>query len=403
MRLPAGNYIYKRSTFEREDMEDVRHDEEELKGISRRSFLQMSAITITAIGFGSFSLSGCASSTSGTSASSSATTQSIAEHVVTNLDGTKITIPADMTKVAAVFGPSYEKIVAIGCEDKIVCDGDFHMTGWPWSNMIYKDLNNVPGIENAHSNLNVEDLIGYGTQVVFCFPTAGQADSINNAGMTAVPMASTGKFHDTVDTLTLYADVFGTDDAKQRAQDYSNYYDEMVQMVKSRTASATTTPGVYLAYTDMLHGYGAKSDMVEVISIAGGKLVSTDLAGSSNIATSAEQIVQWNPDYIFVDHAGSSGNASAETAISDAIGTGEYANVTAVKKNQVYATPTGVFFWDSGIQKILYLIYIAKTIHPDLFSDVDMKTLLVDFYARFFDYSLTDDEATRILNHENPA
>ena len=67
------------------------------------------------------------------------------------------------------------------------------------------------------------------------------------------------------------------------------------------------------------------------------------------------------------------------------------------------ATPTGVFFWDSGVQKILYLIYIAKTIHPDLFEDVDMKELLIDFYQQFFDYKLTDDEANRILNHQDPA
>ena len=76
--------------------------------------------------------------------------------------------------------------------------------------------------------------------------------------------------------------------------------------------------------------------------------------------------------------------------------------MTAVKNDQVHATPTGVFFWDAGIQKILYLVYLAKNLHPDLFEDIDMKKTLIDFYEKFYDYKLSDDQATRILNHQDP-
>jgi iron complex transport system substrate-binding protein len=173
-------------------------------------------------------------------------------------------------------------------------------------------------------------------------------------------------------------------------------------MVQQRTAGATTSPGVYLAYTDMLHGYGAKSDMIEVIELAGGHLVSESLEGSSNIEVTAEQLISWNPDYVFVSHAGSSGNASAEDAINEALGSGQFGNINAVKNDNIFATPEGVFFWDAGIQKILYLVYIAKTIHPELFEDIDLKEYLVDFYQRFFDYNLSDVQAIAILEHREP-
>ena len=250
----------------------------------------------------------------------------------------------------------------------------------------------------------MEHLVAQGVQLVFCFPNPAQAEAIRNAGLIAVPMAGTGAFRDVADTLTVYAQIFGDEKALAQAEKYQTYFDETVEMVKQHVGelSDEDRPGVYLAYTDMLHGYGSKSDMVEVIDLAGGRLVSTDLDGGSNIEVTAEQLLEWDPDYVFVSHAGSSGNASAEDAIAEALATGDFDNVSAVVNDNVVATPTGVFFWDAGIQKILYLVYIAKTIHPDLFEDVDLADMLKGFYKDFYDYELTDDEAARILNHENP-
>lgn len=376
--------------------------------LTRRSFAGLGACAFASLMVGG--LFGCSSGDGageqkGGDASEPAEAPKSETRTVTNLDGSTIEVPAEVTGVAAIFGPSYERVVAVGAEDTIVCDGDFHIDGWPWSNVVYRRINDVPGIPNAHSDLNVEDLVAQGVQVVFCFPNPEQAEAINNAGMVAVPSASTGAFRDIADTITLYANVYGTEDALKRAEAYGAYFDETVEMVRERTAglSDADRPSVYLAYTDLLHGYGAKSDMVEVIDLAGGVLASIDLEGSSNIEVTAEQLIAWNPDYVFVDHAGSSGNASAEDAIAEALATGDFNTMAAVQNDQVLVTPTGVFFWDSGIQKILYLVYIAKTIHPDLFEDVDMKEMLVDFYAQFYDYDLTDDEAERILNHQDPA
>lgn len=360
--------------------------------VSRRSFLCASACVLAA--------AGCGLIGRGVVPAQAAD----AKRTVTNLDGSTIELPEEVTSVAAIFGPSYEKIVAVGAEDRITCDGDFHLTGWPWSTVIYKHLLDIPGIPNAHSDLNVEDLVAQGVQLVFCFPNPSQAEAITNAGLVAVPMASTGKFQDVADTLTLYGQIFNDETSLSQAEKYQEYFDEKVAMVQERTKDLgeDERPGVYLAYTDLLHGYGKKSDMVEVIDLAGGRLVSTELDGGSNIEVTSEQLLAWNPDYIFVDHAGSSGNATAESAIAEAVGTGDFDNVTAVQQDQVIATPTGVFFWDSGIQKILYLVYIAKTIHPELFEDVDMASLVKDFYVEFFDYELSDDDVARILNHENP-
>ena len=46
---------------------------------------------------------------------------------IVNVDGTEITVPVEVRKIGCLFGPSYEKVVLLDAEDKIVFDGDFHI------------------------------------------------------------------------------------------------------------------------------------------------------------------------------------------------------------------------------------------------------------------------------------
>ena len=47
--------------------------------------------------------------------------------------------------------------------------------------------------------------------------------------------------------------------------------------------------------------------------------------------------------------------------------------------------------------------FIAKTLHPDLFKDLNMIKEIKNYYSEFYNYNLTDDQANRILNHMPPA
>ena len=323
--------------------------------------------------------------------------------IVTNLDGTKIEVPTNVERVAALFGPSYEKLYILNAEDKIVAAGDFHKDGWPWSNVIYKKLNDIVGIENAHSDLNIEDLLKYDPQVVFYFPNPDAVGAINQSGMTAIPMASTGKFEDTKNVLNLYADILGGESVKI-AQKYAKYFDEKVKMVTDITSKIPEEerPKAYFSNQEILWTAGKKSDLVELIELAGGNCVHKDIDGGSKNEISIDQLLDWNPDHIFVDHAGSSGNASAEDVIKEMLNDDRYQQINAVKNNNVHISPTGVFFWDSGQQKILMLMWMAKSLHPDEFADLDMSKELKYFYKEFYRYDLSYEETEKILRHLNP-
>jgi len=294
--------------------------------------------------------------------------------------------------------------VMLGAEDKIVFDGDFHINGWPWSNVIYKRLNDVPGIPNAHSELNIEDLLKYEPDVVFNFPNPETTAALEEAGICVVPMASTNKLSDIKDTVAVYAEVLGGD-AIGISDAYSDYFDGMVEKISAVTKDIPEAerPKVYIANQNILWTSGQNSDLNELIKLAGGVPVAENLPGGSKTEITKEQFIQWNPDYVFVDHTGSSGNATAEEVIDQMLFDEEFSGVSAVANDHVVVVPTGVFFWDSGVQKPLFALLIAKTLYPERFADVDIKAELKSFYSEFFHYDLTDDEADRILKHLDPA
>lgn len=343
------------------------------------------------------------SSTKTTSQSTSNVQNNNGTRTVTNLNGSTVVVPNKVNKIAVTFGPAYEKVVLLGDEDKIVADGDYHISGWPWSNKIYKRLNKVPGIPNVHSKLNVEELMKYKPDVVFHFSKPDEIQKINDAKMVGVPSVSTGKLEDTKNMVTFYAKVLGKNEEKI-AEEYSKYFDEKLKMVTDITSqiSDNEKPTVYFASQKLLWTSGKGSDIPEVINLAGGKCVNKDVKGANQAQVGIEQLIQWNPQYIFVDHAGSSGNEPAESVIKKMINDDRYKKISAVANNKVYIVPTGVFFWDSGVQKILMVMWMAKQLHPDKFKDLDMTKEVKQFYSKFFKYNLTDEETKKILDHLNP-
>jgi len=246
-------------------------------------------------------------------------------------------------------------------------------------------------------------LLKYKLQVVFDFPNAKQVQKMKDVGIVDIPSASTGRFEDTKNMLAVFGKVLGKKE-EQAAQDYTKYFDEKVKMVTDITSKIPESkkPSVYFANQKILLTHGISSDIPEVIKLAGGRCVSQELKGSSSTQVSVEQLLEWNPEYIFVDHAGSSGNEPAESVIKKTLDDTRYQKITAVENQKVFICPTGVFFWDSGVQKVLLLMWMAQKLHPKEFADLDMAKELKTFYTKFFNYNLSDDQAKKILAHLNP-
>ena len=141
---------------------------------------------------------------------------------------------------------------------------------------------------------------------------------------------------------------------------------------------------------------------MEVIEAAGGVPVSKELEAGNRSQINYEQLMSWNPDVIFLDHGGMNDGETVEELKAEISGKSTYKTLNAVKNGQIYMSPSGVFYWDMGLQKILLVMNMAKILHPDLFEDLDMESEVMAFYEKFYNYPLTREEASLILNRESP-
>ncbi|HHX87217.1 MAG TPA: ABC transporter substrate-binding protein, partial [Firmicutes bacterium] len=272
--------------------------------------------------------------------------------------------------------------------------------------VIYKRLDEVPGIPDAHTALNVEEILKLEPDVIFYWNNPEEVERLQAANIAAVPSVSSPggpRFEDCKDMLMVYAQILGEDEVKI-AEEYAEYFDKKLQMVTAITSTIPEDerPKVYWARQELLMTSGGNSDVPELIDLAGGNCVHRDLPGGGKTEINMEQLLEWDPDFIFVDHAGSSGNAPAEEVVSAMVDDERFSQLTAVQQEQVKICPTGVFFWGAGQQRILLLMWMAKTLCPDKFIDLDMENELKYFYEKFFDYKLSDDQAYKILMHLSP-
>ena len=75
-----------------------------------------------------------------------------------------------------------------------------------------------------------------------------------------------------------------------------------------------------------------------------------------------------------------------------------WAGITAVKNDEIYVGPNGVFYWDSSSERVLNILWLAKVLHPDLFQDLDLEAEVREYYSTFYGYDLTDEQARDLLN-----
>ena len=325
-------------------------------------------------------------------------------HTVTHIDGREIPVPDHVERIAAVYGPSYEMCAALGAEDRIAAAADVQIENFPWAEKVFSRISDLPCLQNVHSSVSFEELQKYSPDLVLTFNRPNELNQLEKAGIPAIGGLTPKSLDEEKALVQVYGDALGGK-APERAQDYIAYFDEIQKKISERTSrlSDTEKPAVYYAGVDLLTTYGRQSDLIEVIETAGGRPVMKELNAGNHTSVNYEQLASWDPEYIFIDHGGMNDRQTVEEILAGTEKNSRYQSIRAVKNQDMYLVPSGVFYWDMGLQKILLVEYMAKILHPDLFDDLDMARELKEFYSRFFSYDLSDDEAERILERKDPA
>ena len=195
------------------------------------------------------------------------------------------------------------------------------------------------------------------------------------------------------------AEVIGGDVPKI-AEKFNEYFDGNLKRVQNeigKIAPSYNKPKVlHIADGKNLFKVdGANTIIDEWIRVAGGQNA-VQKAGNM-LEINAEEIPNADPDVIIV------GRAKAPEILKKIYENPIYADTNAVKKKRVYVNPTGVFSWDRyGAEGALQILWAAKTLHPEIFKDIDIAAETKKFYKEFLHYELSDDEVNYILNGLDP-
>jgi iron complex transport system substrate-binding protein len=198
-----------------------------------------------------------------------------------------------------------------------------------------------------------------------------------------------------IDRTLITGQILG-DAAYAKAQAYVEYYNNNVKRVQERLAKVPQAQRVtaYLSSGRVLSTSGRPSlnqdwmDMGGVTNVAENWDFSGLAAGGDN--ANLEEIIASNPDVIICMNS-----KDAQTILADP----GWAVINAVKNNKVYVNPKGMFWWcRETTEEALQFLWVAKTMYPDAFSDIDMKYETKYFYKTFYGYDLTDEDVALFLN-----
>ena len=175
--------------------------------------------------------------------------------------------------------------------------------------------------------------------------------------------------------------------AEERADALIGYYEEKMAFAEELTGSLEDRPKVYLAAgSSYLSTCTSKMYQNDLIRMAGGENVSAELQEGYWQEISPEQLLQWDPDYIFAV-------GYAEYTLDDIRNDARLSEVNAVKSGNIYTFPSALEPWDYPTpSSVLGILWLTHALHPELYSEADYMKEAEAFYRTFFDIGVSAAE-----------
>jgi len=323
-------------------------------------------------------------------------TPEIKTHVVVDQLGRNVTIPVNVTRVVSLQHHTIDIILELKGGDKLVGVLKSWQTYLPVGiKRVYPRIDNLstPG---DLTSVNVEELLALHPDVVFVPHQMPKEviDSIQNRGIPTVAIAlfdaeyfEASKLNPNLtnpdkaytEGLKHSISIIGNAIGKQKeADDLIAYTYKNRDFVLNRTASIPRSERVkvYNANPD-LFTYGTGKYTGVIIDRAGGVNVAEEINGYKQVTI--EQILKWNPDVIIIQDRYINEAAKIESNPA-------WAPINAVKNKKIIITPEYVKPWGHPTPESMALgeLWMAKTLYPDKFTDVDMDKMANEFYQKFY-------------------
>lgn len=243
-------------------------------------------------------------------------------------------------------------------------------------------------------SVNVEELLKLKPDVVFQWTSQSESiEKMEEAGLKVVALK-----YGTLDEIKVLFGLLGQIFKKEeRVEFLMDYFDKKTAEVTDVTSQIPQDEWplaieLYNEKTVVCGGF-----MSYWIDGAGTVNPATELLGeTNNVEVDMEQILMWNPDIMWI---GNFSSLKASDILENKIDGQDWSLVKAVQEGNVYKIPIGGYRWDPpSIESPLALKWMASIAHPDKFEDLDMAAELKQFYRDIYDYELSDEQVSMILD-----
>lgn len=327
---------------------------------------------------------------------------------VTDHNGQTVVLPRNIERIAvcdvfplpsvlSVFFGSADRIVAMSTASMAAAKNGLLSELFP--EILEADTSAING-----SEVNIEQLLLSDPQIVFYSasnPALGEM--LTNAGLAAVAISADQWEYDAVETLNqwikLLSEIF-PEDATDRAEKVKVYSEDAVALVKERTSSLTEAEKKRIFF---LFQYSEDTILTSGKSFFGQWWADTigavnaaeELTADKSVKVSLEQVYAWDPEIVLITNFT---EAFPEDLYENKIGSYDWSGIRAVKEKKVSKMPLGMYrSYTAGVDTPVTLFWLAKTVYPELFTDVDITKKTVEYYQDVFGITLTEEQANKIF------
>lgn len=339
-------------------------------------------------------------------------TESLETVTLTDQAGDTVTVPQNAERIAvcgifplpsvlSIFFDSAEKIVGMPKESMTAAQNSLLGELYP------EILNAATGYSNG-SEINVEELMALRPDVVFySADDKNMGEQLKKAGFAAVGLSVNLHDYNAITTLSSWIELLGQiypENSKGKTVD--EYSKKIADMIEKRVSSLSDNEREKIfflfKYTDNSIVTSGDNFFGDWWAEAVGAVnVAKELDGDNARPVSFEQVYAWNPQKIFITNFTT---AQPEDLYNNTIGAYDWSGINAVTDKEVYKMPLGMYrSYTPGVDTPITLLWLAKSVYPDLFDDIDMIKETKDYYKKIFDIELTDAQAERIFNPSSNA
>jgi iron complex transport system substrate-binding protein len=310
---------------------------------------------------------------------------------ITDQVGNTVTIPQPVRRVMTPYSLATYLVYGVGAADRLVAGGYLGARtpiGAARMEAIDPRFAELSAYAITQREINVEVVAELMPDVIFTSARTAWLDTVAELGIPVVLFQ--GESPELLkESMRIAGQVFGPD-ALARAQAWEVYYDSIFSQVLDQTSDLTLEqrPGVLMVGEEALRVISGEMYQTDIISAAGGRSVSANLAGFWN-DVNLEQIILWDPDVIVIVPYG---NVTPETLTASP----EWQAVSAVQNGRVYKMPSWVAPWDAPVpDSALGIIWLAQALFPDRVT-LDCANEAMYFFGAFYDHVIPEAEAAAL-------